>query len=134
MILKRKWTVLIFALQIPMGLYTKVYSGPFESWVNDSLGGVIYVVFWSLLGFLLAPKVKVWKTCLVVLLITSFLETLQLWHPPFLETIRRTFVGQALLGSCFTWLDFFHYIIGFCLSLLLIIYLKKIETKSSSSE
>ncbi|ODS34777.1 MAG: hypothetical protein SCARUB_00037 [Candidatus Scalindua rubra] len=44
-----------------------------------------------------------------VLGITCFLEFLQLWHPPFLESIRSTFIGSVLIGTTFTWWDFPHY-------------------------
>ncbi|MDP6778276.1 MAG: DUF2809 domain-containing protein, partial [Candidatus Latescibacteria bacterium] len=47
-----------------------------------------------------------------VLAVTCALEVLQLWHPPFLELVRRSFVGATLLGTSFDWVDFPHYVAG----------------------
>jgi hypothetical protein len=71
-------------------------------------GGVLYVVFWSLLFSLLLPETKPRRIALSVFMATCTIETLQRRHPPFLEAIRVNFVGATLLGSnlhgsiCFT--------------------------------
>jgi hypothetical protein len=44
--------------------------------------------------------------------VTYLLEALQLWHPTFLEKVRATFLGAALIGTTFTWWDFPHYALG----------------------
>jgi hypothetical protein len=96
----------------PLGFLTKSYVGPAAPWVRDSLGGVLYEMFWCWIVVLFCPKFNPWKTALAVFLVTSVLEVAQLWHPPFLEVIRRTFLGAALLGTTFAWLDFPHYLLG----------------------
>ena len=111
-ILKNKWTLLAMAVVIPLGFYSKIYDGPASNWVNNSLGGVLYVIFWSLLFSVLAARSKPWKIVSLVLLITCTIEILQLWHPPFMETIRSTFFGATLIGNSFSWLDMAHYMIG----------------------
>jgi hypothetical protein len=113
---RRKWTLISIAVIVPVGFLTKFYSGPWESWVNNSLGGILYVIFWSLVFFLVFPRTRVWKITGIVLLTTCVLECLQLWHPPFLESIRSTFLGATLLGNSFSWLDLVHYLVGFTIS------------------
>jgi hypothetical protein len=49
---------------------------------------------------------------IVVLLATCALEFLQLWHPPFLEYLRSSFIGRTVLGTSFAWLDFPYYVLG----------------------
>jgi hypothetical protein len=71
------------------------------------------------------------KTTLVVFVLTCFLEFLQLWHPDILESIRSNFLGRTILGSSYSWLDLFHYFIGFIISSTLLKYLSKIEKKYS---
>jgi hypothetical protein len=51
-----------------------------------------------------------------VLLVTCLLELLLLWHPPWLQRLRGGFIGHALLGTTFAWLDFPHYLGGWALS------------------
>ena len=48
---QRRWTGLALVGLVPLGLYTKVYAGSAAAWVNNSLGGVFYVLFWCLLVF-----------------------------------------------------------------------------------
>jgi hypothetical protein len=100
------------AVVLPAGFYTKFYRGPAAHWVNDSLDGVLYEIFWCLVWALLLPRAKLFRIALCVLIATCGLEFLQLWHPPFLEMLRSHFLGAAILGTTFDWLDFPHYIAG----------------------
>lgn len=94
------------------GLGSKFYRGPAANWVNNSLGGVFYVIFWCLLAFLLTPRARPWLIACTVLVITCLLEFLQLWHPAWLEQLRSSFLGAALLGTSFAWSDFPYYFLG----------------------
>ena len=113
---RKRWTLLSIIIVVPVGFLTKCYSGPGSDWVNNSLGGVLYILFWSLAFSLIFGKARAWKIVLTVLLATSGIEILQLWHPNFLEEIRSTFIGVTLLGNSFSWLDMLHYVIGSLLS------------------
>lgn len=125
--IKRKWTIVSLILIVPIGFLTKFYAGPLADWVNNSLGGVFYVIFWSLLFFLLIPKAGVFKISALVFVCTCCLEFLQLWHPTFLELIRSNFFGRTLLGTTFSRTDFIYYFIGFLISLLLLKYISGLE-------
>lgn len=102
-------TLVIIAI---IGIFSKLYSGPFENWVNNSLGGVFYVIFWCLFAFLFFTRSRPWIIAVSVLCVTCFLEFLQLWHAPALELIRSNVLGKALIGSAFVWSDFPYYFIG----------------------
>ena len=122
---QKRWTLLSIGIIIPLGFYSKFYSGPAEVWVNNSLGGILYVIFWSLFASLFFARIRVWKIAAIILVVTCLLEILQLWHPPFLEVIRSTFIGVTLIGNSFSWLDLVHYVIGFFLSFTLLNVLRK---------
>lgn len=109
---QRLWTLISIVVIVPLGLYAKFYQGPVAFWVNNSLGGLLYVTFWCLVFFFFFPRARPWKIAAAVLTVTCILETLQLWHPPFLEAIRRYFLGRALVGTNFVWSDFFCYVVG----------------------
>ena len=119
-IYRKRWTLISIAIIIPLGFYSKIYSGPAFPWVNNSLGGILYVIFWSLLLSVVFFRTRRWIIATIVLLITCCLEFMQLWHPPFLESIRSTFLGVTLVGSSFSWLDLVHYVIGALFSLVLL--------------
>ncbi|MBE9491556.1 MAG: DUF2809 domain-containing protein [Bacteroidetes bacterium] len=114
MIKKIYWiTILSIIFLFFIGIYTKLYIGPADKWVHDSLGGVLYVIFWCLVVYLI-PRTQKHPLIIAICVftITCFLEVLQLWHPPFLESIRKTFFGQAMFGNSFSWIDFPYYILG----------------------
>jgi hypothetical protein len=108
----QRWLFISLLILTPVGFITKSYNGPAAAWVRDSLGGVCYEMFWCWMAVLFFPNFNPWRTALVVFLATSALEVTQLWHPPSLEAIRHAFIGRALLGTTFSWLDFPHYILG----------------------
>ncbi len=95
-----------------LGLAAKAWRGPAEDWVRNNLGGVIYVVFWVVFARALLPRARPGRVALGVLAVTCALETLQLWKPPLLEAVRGTWLGRALIGTTFSWLDFPHYVAG----------------------
>ena len=112
--LLRRWPIVLSLYVItPVGFWCKAYSGPGQSWFNHYGGGVAYVIFWCLVVFFFWPNKKnATKIAVWLLAITCALETFQLWQPPFLQHIRSTFLGKALLGTTFVWWDFPHYILG----------------------
>ncbi len=105
-------TGLVLAVLIPVGLGTKVYSGPLESWVHGSAGGLLYVVFWCMVVGAFLPRGRPGRIAWAVFGVTCLLEVAQLWHPPFLEAVRGTFPGALLLGTTFVSSDFPHYAAG----------------------
>jgi hypothetical protein len=109
---KIRWTLISILILVPLGIYSKFYSGQAARWVNDSLGGVLYVIFWCLFAFLFLSNTKPWKIATAVFAGTCFLEFLQLWHPAFLEYLRSNFMGRTILGTTFTWSDFPYYLVG----------------------
>jgi hypothetical protein len=110
--LHRLETWFLLAALVPLGLFTRYYDGWAADFVNYSLGGVIYVTFWCLLVSLIFPGAPRGKVCGWVVVITSLLECLQLWHPPWLEQLRSSLAGQMLLGTTFVWTDFIGYLAG----------------------
>ena len=105
-------TVLVLIILIPLGFYTKSYGGPGYSWVQGYLGGLLYEIFWCLFASLWLPYQSTWCIAAGVFLATAIIEILQLWHLPIFETLRNTFIGQAILRSSFDIWDFPHYLLG----------------------
>lgn len=128
---RRRRTILSILFITPLGFYTKFYSGPAAAWVNNSLSGVFYVVFWSLGAYLLFEKASIVKLVATVVVLTGILEFAQLWQPVFLEWLRSFFLGRTILGTSFSWLDFIHYAIGCLLAWSWLKMLKKIESSAA---
>ena len=126
---RKQLIVALFFLMIliPIGFYSKLYSGYGHEWVNNRLGGVFYEMFWCLVFYILFPKIKVFKIALTVCLITCLLEFAQLLNNDFLDIIRSNFIGQTIFGNSFTWNDFPYYFIGSFLGFLLLKLTNKIK-------
>jgi hypothetical protein len=119
----------ILAVLIPLGFLTKLYSGPGQLWIDNSAGGILYEIFWCLVIALIIPDVKPVRLALIVFTATSVLECLQLWHPVFLEMLRKPLIGRTLLGTSFSWLDFPHYATGSALGGMIVKRLKEQESR-----
>lgn len=119
--MSRARLALAIAVVVPLGIATKFVD---VDWVRSYVGGVLYVIFFTFLVLFLRPAWRPWRVSLGVFLATCAVEVLQLWHPEWLEPIRATFVGHALLGNTFQWLDFPCYAVGAALALALCPFLK----------
>ena len=127
------FSLLSIILLVPIGFYSKLYKGPAAFWVNNSLSGVFYEIFWCVLFFAIFPNARTIIIASAVLIITCLLEFMQLWHPRVLEMIRSTFLGQALLGNSFTWSDFPYYFAGCGIGWVWMQFLKKLTPQKGKT-
>lgn len=129
----QKWLLLSLVILTPMGFYTKFYNGPAAVWVANSFGGVLYEIFWMLLIAIFAHRVPAIRIAILVFLLTSALEFLQLWHPKFLDPVRANFIGRTLIGTSFTWNDFIYYAAGCTLGTFWLVFLKRLDSRQAAS-
>ena len=122
-------TLLSILIITSLGFASKFYVGPSAKWFNNSLGGLVYEIFWCLVISFILIKSKPWKIAISVFIVTCILEFLQLRHSAFLETIRSTFIGRTIIGTTFVPSDFIYYAIG---SLAGWILLEKIKKSTNS--
>ena len=116
------------ALIVPLGFGLKSYPGPGHAWVNNSLGGTAYVIFWCLALFVAWPRRSAIKPIVIgVLAVTAALEALQLVDHPILARIRGTFIGRTLIGTTFVWSDYIYYLLGAVLGRLWLAALCRLE-------
>ncbi len=111
--LRRLGVLLSLCIITPLGFLLWWYDGPGRVWFNYYATGMLYVVFWCLVVFFFWPRRKnAAKIAVGVFVVTCVLEVLQLWEPVFLEKVRATFLGAVLIGTCFVWWQFPHYVLG----------------------
>ena len=115
MSLDRRRILIIISLLIitPLGLFSKVYTGVAQEWVNDYSGDILYEIFWCLFFFWFFPSKKAIVTIpLCVFIVTCAIEVSQLWFSLVPISIRSSLIWRLLLGSSFVWWDFPHYALG----------------------
>ena len=88
------------------------FDAPISAGWRDRIGGAAYVIFFVVALAIATQAISAARIALLVLTLTCALEFLQLWHPLWLEQIRRTLPGRALLGTTFELTDFPPYFAG----------------------
>jgi len=114
-----QWRHLALAsLCIPLGLLAKQRHPVVPEWISHNFAGAIYVMWWCFLAHALLPRTKATTVAAWVLAATCVIEFAQLWHPPFLTSLRATLPGRLVLGNSFAWDDFPFYFAGAAVSWL----------------
>lgn len=105
--------LILLLIIVPLGLFSKAYSGIGQTWVNDYSGDILYEIFWCLFFFWFFPSRRaVVVIPVAVFLVTSSIEVSQLFFDRVPTELRETLIWRLLLGSAFTWWDFPHYALG----------------------
>lgn len=110
---------MLIAFLVPVAYWLR-FDAPMNAHWRDSSGGAAYVLFWSAALLMVCPRLSPARSVVGVLVVTCCLEFLQLWHPTWLEAIRRTLAGRLVLGTTFDWSDFSAYFAGALLSFVLL--------------
>lgn len=110
--------ILIFIV-IVLGLSSRRYSHNFPKWVESYAGDILWALMvFLIIGFLFA-KLET-RTVTVLAIVFSFaIEFSQLYHEPWIDSIRKTRLGALALGFGFLRSDLICYIIGISIGMLL---------------
>lgn len=126
--MKRNYRIfVILVILILLGLYSKIYTGPFHFWANNHLGGFLYVIFFIILFHLFKPDKSHTIIALSILAMTILIEFSQLLRPKYLIQLRQNFFIRSLIGTTFSWMDFPYYIFGAAFGFLILRLLNKSE-------
>jgi hypothetical protein len=97
---------------IMIGLASRRYEGLFPSFMEKYPGDAL----WALMVFLglgiFWPKVKTLQRAAYALAISYLVELSQLYHAPWIDSIRSTTPGHLVLGQGFNGGDLVAYTIG----------------------
>ena len=111
------WLILI-ALTVGLGLASR-YAGHLPSVVADYAGDTL----WALAAFLgiglLLPRVSTWTVAFLAMSFSVIIEVGQLYHAPWIDSIRRTTLGGLILGFDFVWSDLACYAVGVGIGMLI---------------
>ena len=111
------WIALI-ALTVVSGLASR-YSGHLPRVLADYSGDTP----WALAAFLgmglVFPRASTWRVALLAFSFSILIEAGQLYHAPWIDSIRRTTLGGLVLGFDFVWSDLDCYSVGVGLGILI---------------
>jgi hypothetical protein len=87
-------------------------------------GDVIWAGMFLLFLRIFFAKVSLWKLAIVCYLLGAADEFTQMYHAPWIDNIRRTVIGGALLGHGFLWSDIVCYAVGTVLAIPVILFIE----------
>ena len=102
---------------IAFGLFSRSPAAPpglFATYGGDVLWAtLVYLLFRSLY-----PPLAIWRAALYAALFALAIEVSQLYHAPWIDAIRQTWLGGLVLGFSFLWSDLACYSVGILLGVV----------------
>ena len=98
------------ALTIAAGLTSRRW--PLPGVLAEHLGDALYAMAACWAFALLRPRWGARRYAVAGFSASGLVELSQLWHPAWLDAIRRTRAGALLLGWGFQWTDMVAYALG----------------------
>ena len=117
--------IVLIALVALMGLGSRRFASRLPGFVADYTGDTLWATA-AFLGIgLVLPRASTRRVAVLALLVSLAVEVGQLYHAPWIDSIRRTTLGGLVLGYDFVWSDLACYAAGVGVGVL-------IESGSSS--
>jgi hypothetical protein len=111
------WTALI-TLTIALGLGSRRFGHSLPGFVSAYSGDML----WALVDFLaiglFLPRLSTWRIAALAMSFSVMIEVSQLYHAPWIDSIRGTTLGALVLGHGFLWSDLACYVAGVGLGVL----------------
>jgi hypothetical protein len=105
------WTALI-ALTVGLGLGSRRFGHSLPGFVAAYVGDTL----WALVAFLgiglVLHRSSTWRVAVLAMSFSTIIEVSQLYHAPWIDSIRRTTLGGLVLGFGFLWSDIACYAVG----------------------
>lgn len=101
-----------------LGLSTRYFRVYLPKWTNLYLGDALWAL---MIFFLFAMLFKNRKATFIMVLAILFsfgIEISQLYHSPWIDTLRTTRLGGLVLGYGFLWSDLVSYCAGISIGML----------------
>jgi Protein of unknown function (DUF2809) len=99
-------------LVVVAGLASRKYRGQLPAFLAEYAGDTL----WALMMFLLVSTLLVGRPVLaraaISLALAFLVEISQLYHAPWIDSIRQTTLGGLVLGFGFLWTDLVCYSVG----------------------
>lgn len=115
--------LLLIILTIIAGLASRYCAHQLPYWINLYLGDILWALMvFFLFGFIFKKR-NTLEITIIALAFSFCVEISQLYHAPWIDTIRATRLGGLVLGFGFLWSDLLCYSvgvsIGFCIETII---------------
>ena len=111
------WLAMI-ALTAVLGISSRRFAAMLPGFIAAYAGDTL----WALAAFLgiglILPKISTWRVASLAMIFSVMIELSQLYHTPWIDSIRQTTLGGLILGFGFLWSDLACYAVGVVLGVL----------------
>ncbi len=106
-------------LIVILGLASRRFAARLPVFVADYAGDTLWALMvFAIVGFLV-PRWSSFRVAAVALTVAYLVEASQLYHAPWIDSIRGTRIGGLVLGFGFLWSDLVCYAVGVTLGVML---------------
>jgi hypothetical protein len=104
--------LLIMVVITAFGLPARTVQDKLPAWYVQYFGDYLWAMLLFFMFALILQNMSTVKVAIVTLLFTYGIEISQLFHPPWLEYLRRIKIFALILGFTFLWSDIVAYTLG----------------------
>jgi len=102
----------LVVVTILAGLASRHFAGFLPQWVQLFLGDTLWALMvFFIMGFIFNHKTSLW-IAIASILFSFSIEISQLYHAPWIDTLRSYRIGGLVLGYGFLWSDLICYSMG----------------------
>ena len=110
--------IILIALACLLGIGSRRYAHALPGFIAAYAGDTLWALA-AFLGFgLIMPRASTRTIAMLALAFSVAVELSQLYHAPWIDSIRQTTLGGLILGFGFLWSDLACYAVGVVLGVL----------------
>jgi hypothetical protein len=104
--------MLLLAVTVVAGLASRRFSDILPYWIQEYAGDTLWALMvFLLLGIIFKTKSSLWVS-LIAITFSVGIEISQLYHAPWIDSLRAYRLGGLVLGFGFLWSDLVCYTAG----------------------
>lgn len=131
MLIRKLFYLAVFIFCTWLAITTRTHRSWFHPLIAEYGGDVIWAGMFLFLLRVFFSQVKLWKLALICYAMGVADELLQLYHAPWIESIRQTRIGGLILGFGFLWSDVICYAVGTLIAYILISFIERNDSRKS---
>ncbi len=121
--------VTLIALVCVLGISSRRYARALPEFIAAYAGDTLWALA-AVLGFgLVLPRASTRTVALLAMSLSVAVEISQLYHTPWIDSVRRTTLGGLILGFGFLWSDLVCYSAGVGMGILIDVGIRGVKEK-----